>query len=390
MVLAVLLALSASACSGGANVGRDELASVVRRDAVPFAGQAIPSDVLERLGKNRVLVVGETHHLREHWELTSTLVRRLHARGFRQLLVEQPQMADWWLDGYVGAGSFDPGWQVPPNWEWKFAALREFNASLPPQERVHVRAIDVNEEHFGGAQAFRAMLQGLVSRLGDADSVESFLRAPYETHEAEIEAIDALRVSLKLRGSKLVSLWGREWYQTVLEMADVERASIDIRADRVSNDDRATRAREDVIKQLADARLAAVPGGVVINIGGHHAQKAPLLGTRQEWLGDYLAHRSPIAHGRVTVVSFVSAKTVLEPGSSGTPFDVRKSSPGNELFRLLADSWPGKTVFLPLDDVVFAEGRVAVNYEESVYAAPLAEHFDAVLQYGIAHRMPAD
>lgn len=388
--MAALLAVSASACSGGADVGRDELGSVVRRDGIPFEGKAIPDQVLDRLGKTRVLVVGETHHLREHWELTAALVRRLHARGFRQLLVEQPQMADWWLDGYAGGGAFDPGWQVPPNWEWKFAAIRELNASLPAQERVHVRAIDVNEEHFGGAQAFRAMLQGLVAQLGETDSVESFLRAPYETHEAEVEAVAALRAALEIGRSKIVSSWGREWYETVLVMVDVERASIDIRADRVTNDDRATRAREGVIQQLVDARLADDPGGVVINIGGHHAQKAHLLGTNQEWLGDYLAHRSPVANGSVTVVSVVSAKTVLEPGSTGTPYDVRKSSPDNELFRLLAESWPAKTVFLPLDDLVFIEGRVAVNYEDSVYVASLAEQFDAVLQYGLAHRMPAD
>lgn len=389
LVLAVSLALSASACSGGADVGRDELASVVRRDGVPFDGQAIPDDVLERLGKTRVLVLGETHHLREHWELTAALVRRLHAHGFRQLLVEQPQMADWWLDGYAGGGAFDPGWQVPPNWEWKLAAIRELNTSLPPEERVHVRAIDVNEEHFGGARAFRAMLQGLVSQLGETGPVEPFLRAPYATREAEIEAVEALRTSLESRRSKLVRSWGPEWYETVLEMVDVERASIDIRFDRVTNDDRAARAREELIKQLVDARLAAAPGGAVINIGGHHAQKEHLLGTRQEWLGDYLAHRSPVVSGSVTVVSVVSAKTVLEPGSSGTPFDVLTSSPEHELFRLLAESWPRKTVFLPLDDPVFAEGRVAVNYEESISSASLAEQFDAVLQYGLAHRMPA-
>jgi hypothetical protein len=388
--LGIVLALSATACSGGADVGRDELASVVRRDAVPFEGQAIPDDVLERLGGSRVLILGETHHLREHWQLTAELLKRLHARGVRQLLVEQPQMADWWLDGYVGAGSVDPGWQVPPNWEWKFAALREFNASLPLGDRVHVRAIDVNEEHFGGASAFRTMLRGLVAQLGAADAVGDFLRAPYETHEAEIEAIAALRASLEGARSRLVDSWGPEWFEAVLEMVDVERASIDIRADRASNDGRATRAREDVIKQLADARLAAYSGRGVINIGGHHAQRTPLLGTDQEWLGDYLAHRSPVAEGSVTVLSVVSAKTLLEQGSSGTPYEVLESSPENELFRVLAESWPSSNVFLPLDDPVFTEDRVAVNYEESVYSASLAEQFDAVLQYGLAHRMPAD
>lgn len=57
---------------------------------------------------------------------------------------------------------------------------------------------------------------------------------------------------------------------------------------------------------------------------------------------------------------------------------------------MLAEAWPGKTVFPPLDDPALAEGRVAVDYDGSVHAVPLAEHIDAVLQYGLALRMPPD
>lgn len=171
-------------------------------------------------------------------------------------------------------------------------------------------------------------------------------------------------------------------------MADVERASIDVRAERQRNDNRAARMREDVIKRLADARIGDYPHRTVINVGGHHAQKARLMGTNQEWLGDYLVHRSPAITGTVIVVAVTSARTKLEPGASGTPFDVRESSPDNELLRVIAETRPGENVFLPLDDPLFSEHRVAVNSEEVIYVSPLEKQYDAVLQYGLAHRMP--
>ncbi len=48
------------------------------------------------------------------------------------------------------------------------------------------------------------------------------------------------------------------------------------------------------------------------------------------------------------------------------------------------------SVRFPLSDPVFSEERVGYNSEEVVYATPLHEVFDAVIQYGVAHRWPAD
>jgi hypothetical protein len=299
-------------------------------------------------------------------------------------------MADPWLDGYVGAGVFDPGWDPPPNWERKFAELRTFNATLPESERIHVRAIDVNESYYGGAESFRSLLEGLVESLQHNGPVGQFLEADYTTEEEQTQAIETLVSSLEADRSGLVESWGPDWYSTVVEMAEVERASIEIRTLRENDDDAAARAREDIIKELADARISDYAHGTVINMGGHHAQKSRLMGTDQEWLGDYLAHTSIATSWSVIVIGFTSAKTVLETGAGGTPFDVVETSPEHELLRIMAETWPGQNVYLPLDDSVFSDSRVAYNNEEVIYATRLKEVYDALIQYGIAHRTPSD
>jgi len=391
LTAALCLAIAGAGCSSLTEATTEQLTAVVARDGIPFSGTTPPQAVVDRLAEHRVVLLGETHHLREHYELTTALLRALHQRGFRQLLVEQPQMADWWLDDYVRLGPLQPGWDLPPNWQRKFKALREFNAGLPPDQRVRVRAIDVNEAYYGGASAFRSMLGGVAGYLPTSGPIGAFLQADYGTKSAQASAIESLSGSLDADRAALTASWGAEWYAAVVEMAQVERASIDIRSDRDDgHDDQAARARETVIKQLADARIGSSSAGTVINIGGNHAQKSHLKGTEQEWLGDYLVHQSPVASGSVFVVSFVSARTVLEPGSSGTPFDVLESSPPNELFRMMAETWPDRTVFLPLDDPLFSTQGVRVNYEETIYLCALKEHYDAVLQYGLAHRVPIE
>jgi erythromycin esterase-like protein len=332
-------------------------------------------------------VLGETHRLREHWEFLTTLVEDLHGRGFRQVLIEAPHMAEWLYDDYVHGGVLVPELELPKFYEDRLAGIRAVNEGLEPGERIRVRAIDVNEEHHGGGQAFRNVLGSLVAILGEPGPVEAFTAAPAGSPEEQRESIERLSASLSSESSALREEWGPEWFAHVVEMVEVEQASIDIREYRQSDDDRATRAREEEIKELVESRLADDEGRTVINVGGHHAQKSHLMGTDQEWLGDYLTHRSEAAEGSVFIIGFTSARTVLETGATGSPYDIVQSSPEDELLRLMAETWPGQNVYLPLDDALFSEKRVAYNSEDVIYAVHLADVFDALFQYGEAHRM---
>jgi hypothetical protein len=389
LVVGVIVAVGLAGCAATANVTADELAAVVERDGVPFDGLSIPDVVVDRLGEHKVVLLGETHHLREHWAVVAELLSELHDDGFRLLLIESAQMAGWLWDDYVQDGGLAPDWwEPPPFWERRLAPIRAFNETLPPAERIHVRGIDVNEDWSGGARDFETILGWVGDRMPTRGPIDTFSELDYALapSDEQTDTIEALLAALEEDRLSLVAAWGAVWYDEVAEMLEVELASIDIRAkDGVA----ASKAREEIIKQLADDAIAECSCGTLINIGGHHAQKSHLMGTKQEWMGDYLAHASDVVGGSIIVVGFASARTELEPGAGGTPWDIlESSSPENELYRIMAETWPGETVFLPLDDPLFKDRRVAYNSEDVVYATPLKEQYDAIIQYGIAHRMP--
>ena len=386
MVCLLVLAFLA-ACSAEREVSREEMAPLIQTKADAFPDLNLPSQILEDLASHRVVVLGETHRLREHWEFVATLAEDLHRSGFRQVLIEAPHMAGWLYDDYVHGGVLAPDWEPPKFYKDRLVGIRAVNERLEPDERIRVRAIDVNEEHHGGGRAFRDVLESLVDILGDAGPVEAFTATPAGSPEEQRESIERLSESLGAESSTLSEDWGPEWFAHVEEMVEVERVSIDVREFRQSDDERAARLREDEIKGLVESRLANQEGRAVINVGAHHAQKSPLMGTDQEWLGDYLAHRSEAAGGSVFIIGFTSAMTVLEPGAPGSPSNIIQSSPDDELLRLMAETWPELNVYLPLDDPLFSEKRVAYNSEDVIYAVQLADVFDALLQYGVAHRM---
>jgi len=375
-------------CSGVTEVSTLELEGVVARDGVPFAGQAIPAEFLDRLSLYRVVVVGETHLLVEHRELMAALVQQLHTRGFRQLLLEWPHMVDWLFHDFVNDRELEPDW-IPNEFLGGalITAIRDFNRSLPEGEHVQVRAIDVNLDDYGGAATFVEAIQAVSRHLPDPGPIAEFLAGSYGMPESQADRIQRLRDELGALRSDLSASWGSYWYDTVVEMVEVESASVSIRAMRDDHYDLSVRLREDVMKRLADLRLKGFAHGTLLNVGGHHAQKSYLLGTSQEWLGDYLAHASPEADGSV-IALFVTAARIESPAGAKL-YDIRDASPANELFRLMNENWPEHTVYLPLDDPVFSEGGVAVNFEEKIRVCALKEQYDVVVVMPLAHRVQA-
>ena len=387
--MAILMVVSiVTSCSLGNRVSTAELEQIVQRDSVPFVMESIPAAVLNRLASQRVVLVGELHFLREHRELMVQFLRELHARKFRQLLFEWTQVADWLVDDFVLDGGLEPSWTPPLSIGGDMiTAIRDFNRTLPENERIQVRPIDVTLQDYGGAESFLYSLGALTRHLPDPGPLSVFLQGDYDTSEKQKIQIDALRNELNASRSELIDSWGEHWYDTVVEMVEVELTSVSIRAIRDSDYDKSVRLREDAIKQLVDSRLKDYKYGTLINMGSTHAQKERLWGNDIEWLGDYLVHKSEEAGGSVTVVMVSAAYIVSVPGSGIPDYDL-KNSPENELFRVMSETWPNQIVFLPVDDPVFSTKSVPINNGGVIYVGAPKIHFDVFVLLPIAHRVP--
>jgi hypothetical protein len=376
----------ATSCSLRPEISTEELAEIVQRDAVPFEAGSIPNEVLDRLASYRVVLVGETHFLREHRELMVELLRDLHARGFRQFLFEWTQAADWLLADFVNGGGLEPDWAPPLEIGGSMiTAIRDLNRTLPENERIQVHAIDVTVD-YGGGKAFLGSLGALVKHLPDPGPLASILAGNYETNDEQEAQIDTLQAELDANRSDLVASWGQPWYDTVRELVEVEWISVPSRAIRESNYDKSVRLREDGIKLLVDRRLQGFPHGTLINIGSTHVQKKRLWGTDIEWLGDYLVHKSQAAGGSVIVVQVTPAYIKSVAGSGIPGYDL-KASPENELLRVMHQTWPDQIALLAVDDPLFSSGRVPINSESTIYVSAPKRYFDVLILLPAAQRV---
>jgi hypothetical protein len=364
-----------------------DLVSIVQRDGVSSRGESIPDEVVEMLAPNRVVILGEMHFLREHREFVAELLGELHARGFRQYLFEWSQAADWLLSDYVSDGGLEPDFTPPHDIGGDvITAIRDFNRTLPESERIEVHGVDVHLPDYGGTDGWVFVLGLLADHLPDPGPIAGFLNGNHSTFESHTALLEDLRDELQADRTDLVASWGDHWYDTVAEMVEVELLSVPVRSLRESDYERSVRLREDAIKLLADRRISNNPGGTLINIGNTHAQKEGLWGTEGvEWLGAYLAHRSPVSKGSTMALTVVAAYIVSDPGSGSSDFDL-STSPANELFRVINETWPEERVFLPLDDPLFSTGRVPLNMSGDIYVSTPKRQFDAIILLPLAHR----
>jgi hypothetical protein len=368
-------------------VSTEELVKIVERDGVPFNAGSIPDEVLDRLASHRVVLVGETHFLSEHTEITADLLKELHARGFRQFLFEWTQAADWSLADYVNDGGLVPDWTVPNQLGDPIVAIRDFNRTLPEDEHIEVHAIDIHLEDYGGTKSWLTYLDFLAQNvLPDPGPLTAFLQGAHDTYESHGALLETLQDQLEDGRSRLTASWGNYWYDTVFEMIEVEQRGVSARAIKESDYEEHVRLREEAIKWLADRRIQNTPQGTLINVGSTHAQKDRLWGTDDiEWLGDYLVHESPATEGSVIALWVPAANILSEPGSDIPDYDLG-ASPENELLRIMNQTWPEQIVFLPLDDPLLNSDRVPINSSGEIYVGSPKQYYDALLLLPIARR----
>ena len=372
IVLACLAALGGSACAPSlrGTVAAERLQSVLERDLVHLDGDELPPALVERLARYRVVVVGEYHGIAEHDVFVGALVTALHDHGVRLLLLEFPQAYDWLLDGYVRGFVDTPGEAAQRVYGPMLDRVRARNASLSPEEHLRVFAIDVNHREDDFLPPFR----GIAHQLGQP-SLLMDAAAAIEAGDAPGAVLATLEASLVAEADALERDWGEAAFVVVLDMVEAERRSLEVRAEPAGR--RRGEAREAVMKALVDRQLARTNSGAFVNVGRYHAQKTSRDGTVDVWLGEYLASASPYAQDETFVLVVVPAMGERRVGETVQTFDVAVDSPPNELFRLMHAIAGDAPAFLALDDELFANERVVVNYLPRIDTEPPAKVFDA-------------
>jgi erythromycin esterase-like protein len=363
-------------CACSFSTSYKELATTVDEYMVPIQDSRFPKFMDDVLTDRKVLLLGEQPHCtQEQPEFICSLLPTLHKKGYRTLLCESYHAYSWISEDYV-LGSLNA---IPTDLR-AFEGLlldgvRQFNASLPPSERIRVQQIDVNHS----LSAFFTSL-GCIERQIDTEDLFSGVRSALDLNSPGSaqslvryrSALEALQSRLGTEKERLEKKWGTQWHGRILELVEVEKTSVGIRKKFNNN------LREKQIIELADRRIGETRGRVVINVGGFHAQKQASLYALplqvKEWLGEHIQRQYPSCH-----IAFGAAQgRYLENYDDTKSVEVKPPSKFSKknLFRILSEKSNGQTVALPLDSAVF-EKRIWVH---NFWVKP-RDQFDAYILF---------
>lgn len=368
LALLVIGALVGCGPSLRGTVERDALHAIVERDIVRF-DDGLPEAMIERLADQRVLVVGEFHDISEHDAFVGDLVVALQPHGLTTVLLEFPQVFSWLLDAYTRGVADTPGEGALRTYGALLERIRAANATLPPDQQIAVRAIDVNPTQDDFLPPFR----GLVHALGQPDVLVDLVAALEDGVDPDA-ALAAARDRLRDDEADSIERWGDLAFTVLVDALDGEARSAAVRRVRAGAERDAE--REAAMHALVDRQLALAPGNALVNVGYFHAQKQRQEGTVDRWLAERLAAASPDGADETYALVVVPASGEKLIRGSVRSFDVGEESPRNELFRIMQDVAGGVPAFLPLDDDAFATERMVVNYLPRLIVGPPRAAFD--------------
>lgn len=357
------------------------LATRVAAATTPFPLTQPPEALIDAMAGHEVAILGEYHLLRQHHDLVMATLAALHARGTRWLLLEsfhaQGDRADRYVRGEAAT--------LPPATAtylgYLLAQLRAFNANTASTEHLRVAFIDIDHQP---AALPVVLAQDAADGTAPAEAVSFLVEIGWDvdgaltTQEAAFGTrwrADPKRYRAALE--TLVSAAEADAHAILLEQARIALRSLDIRSIwETQGENAAHPAREEVIKSLVGARIAASDATVLINIGGFHAQRRHVMGTPKRWLAEQLADPDSAAHGSVYSVFVNVAHAEQWTGSEVRTLQIDLDEP-DELMSWMASVDRTRPVYLPLRELVLGDTPIRVNYLYQPVEHRPQEQFDA-------------
>ena len=373
-----------------------------------FNPGTVPSELVEALRPHRLVLLGESHYVQEHQDFVVLLLKELHPHGLRWFADELSHASGWAVDDYVRGLRDDPPPSVARMNQTYLDGLRAFNATLPPSERIRFRYIDMNHNPTAFQTSLQMMLRetdlspvaGEVATILALDpygeeyrealrALEWATRVPPDAGADVSEAGTAGAGTVTANpsvgagvGAALRDQAGDRWFNRLRETLEIEIRSFPLRLQWDVAE------RELIMIDLVNAILDESGNDMVaVNTGMFHAQRQRFMGTRQEWLGEYLA-RNPRRGGFYSIAFFGMSGERIRHSRDQNPQPMRPLAelPPRNLSRRIADAAVATgdgaipAVFLPLDHPAFNR-RMPVSYGLSPVRAVPSRQFDALVVY---------
>lgn len=355
-------------------VSFNKLSRLIKDEIITFDDRDIPERMINILAKNRLIIFGESHFVKEDQEIAGELMSELNKNaGFTTLILELSANAYSWIYHEYAMGDMET---LPPfirtYYNLILKKIKKYN--MRNKNKIHVYTIDSNDkdDDFINSLSFlvnyldikNEKILGYISKYRNKNNL-------YQTimHDFKKEIFSHKKYYKKI--------FGVEYYEILTQMIDGELESFNIR-NKKNNEGYEPYAisREKLLIDLSEHYIKKDSGGAMIYIGYYHCQKQHFLGIKREkWLGDYFSNICPYTENRTYSLVGMPLSGMDNEGE----IDLLKYSLKNELFQIIHNYSLKKPSFLSLDNSIFFNQYILVNFNGKIEIMPVKRFFDGFI-----------
>jgi hypothetical protein len=114
--------------------------------------------------------------------------------------------ADWALSDFVNDGALIPDWSTPNLLGDPIVAIRDFNRTLPEDERIEVHGIDIHLPDYGGTKSWLTYVDYIAQHaVSDPGPLAAFLQGDHDTYESHRALLETPKAELEEGRSELTA-----------------------------------------------------------------------------------------------------------------------------------------------------------------------------------------
>lgn len=337
MLFLAILLLLLTGCSG---ISDEE----IRKSSAVFSENEFPESLMERISGADSIVLGRYHGYQDNQDFLSDFIINQHINNnINQIVLGNSHAYSWIYNSYV-KGEINSDLfveEIISEQKILLDRIREYNSSLANNNMINVKSGDNNFQE----DQFISSLQYMRQQIPERDTINRMLNRVISASD-RAKVLNEFKTLLSNNKSNFNDSWGTDWNKRLLEMIEVELESIEIRNIWDQEYTEAHVLRENLIKDLAKKRIQE-NGNTIFVFTFYQAQKEHYLGTRKEWLAEYLASGLSLVESSYSFLLLPMSGSMYDPNNGRMDIDIRDLEE-NSLFKKTID-------ILGIDDFIYLD-----------------------------------
>ena len=371
LLLFLVLGFMILTLTGCSRVGEDDIINA----SESFSKGELPLSLLDTISGKEAIVIGQFRGIKEHqnW-LADFVIHQFENNEISLVVLGDRHAYSWIFDSYVrndlNSDLFVE--EVISDWAVFLNRIKEYNNDLN-NKKISVKTGDMNSQE----DQFIISLQYMRQQLSERDTVNRLLNRTISAANREDILIEFKHI-LSNNSSNFDQSWGSDWNRLLIEMIDVELASIEIREMWGLDYREAHTLREKLIKDLANDRLQS-NGNTIFNYSFYQAQKEHYLGSRKQWLAEYLNSDESPVKSSYSLLALPMTGNIIDTNNGIKDINIMENE-NDDLFKKTANIFGvDDYIYMDFNREIFRNKRVDLNlYYQKIEAKPY-NIFDGVI-----------